>query len=147
MAQLNSLVLELRKNHQKLASMISFCQEALETGDGKKEREALSKLCEVAKGHFRFERNYLYPRVRRLTFQVLEKLSEDQDRINQLMEGAKPPLNRLNKRKPSGLSGILPAVSRHLEDCDDLIFLANKFSKEEEGELSQRLKECCRIKI
>ena len=148
MANVNNLVSELRKSHEELSALVNSFQRALRASDNKEARKIIEKIESAADRHFRFEENYLYPRMRRLALEMIEKLSSGQKSMKELIDSSRHALSkdRHGKDRPSSMQEMLRMVSRYLEDCNDIIPLANKFGKEEESELSRKFKECCEVK-
>ena len=148
MARLNNLVSDLQKNHQELSSLVVSFQNALAASDRKEARELLERIDDMTSGHFRFEEGYLYPRMRRLMLEMIEKLCNGQQAIKGFIRETRGSLkkDRVSKNRLSDLSKIVQMISEHVEDCDDLVCLANKFGEEEEGELNQKFKACYEIK-
>lgn len=144
MAGVNNFVAELQKDHEELSGLISSFQNALAASDRKVAKAILGKIDDMAKAHFRFEENYLYPRMLRLTRQIIEKLNEEHQRIKGFITESRDILNkdRLNRRSSSALSDTIPTLSEHLKDCRNLVLLADRFTDEEKNELGQKFKEC-----
>ena len=139
-----NLVDSLQKDHQELSDLAVSFQNALTDFDREKVRKILGRIDSVAKAHFEFEENYLYPRMLRLTRQLAEKLSTDRRAINEVIIKTECALRqkRLRKDRLSNLSGISTLLSRHLKDCHDVVILAAKFEEEEKNKLNQKLNEC-----
>ena len=148
MTNSNNLVSELRKSHEELSGLVNSFQRALGASDNKEARKILERIEDAAGRHFRFEENYLYPRMRRLALEMIDRLNAGQKSMKELIDSSRHLLSkdRFGKDRPSSMQEMLRMVSRYLEDCNDIIPLANKFGKEEESELSRKLKECCESK-
>lgn len=148
MERANNLVGDLQKNHRELSSLVVSFQRALTASDRKEAREILDKIDDMASGHFKFEEGYLYPRMRRLMLEMIEKLCNGQEAIKGFIRETRGSLkkDRMDKNRLSDLSRIIPMISRHVEDCNDLVRLADKFGEEEGSELNQKFKACCEIK-
>ena len=113
MAKFDNLVEDLQKDHWELSNLAVFFKNALIISDRKKAGEILDKIDNLAKTHFEFEENYLYPRMLRLTRQVAEKLSAERSAINGFITKAKGSLKeaRLHKGKISNLSKVAVLLS------------------------------------
>ena len=149
MTQFSNLVFDLEKDHQELSNLVASFRDAVVSSDRSAAREALNKIDDVATGHFRFERGYLYPRMRRLVFELIERLHSEQDAVKRFIKESSDILNkeRLGKDTATSILNMLPALSKYLKDCNELIMLADKFGKEEKSDLNQKLKECSKRRV
>lgn len=117
----------------ELAELICSFQNALAASDRGEAREVLAKAEDAIYKQSRFEKSYLYPRLRRSVFAVIRRLSAEQRAMERFIRESK---RLLRKGKPGkdrllALSNIIPILSSHLRNCNDLVVMANKFSKEE----------------
>src|SRR3989338_7449510 len=145
MTRFNELANGLQKNHKDLVGLIASLREALNGSDLKKGQVILERIEEVAAAHFRFEKDYLYPRMRRLVFNIMDRLNCQQETVRRFIKESKVTLSRGRNagNRLRNISETLPVVSTYLNDCNDLAILANKFGKEEERDLTQKFKEYC----
>ena len=140
----SELVAGLKKDHLELSSLVSSFQNALAATNKNQARKILSEIVDATNNHFKFEQGYLYPRLRRLISQTIDKLDSEQKTIKGFIDDMRQAImERGNKNRLHGISKFIPVVSQHLKDCDDLVVIAEKFSKEEKEELSQKFKEHC----
>jgi hemerythrin len=139
----NDLVSNLKKDHNELYSLIGSFTDTL-TGSGLRQpRNILRQIEDVAQVHFKFENDYLYPRMRRLLLVLLEKLCIEQRTVQEFIGKSHSILNkrnRLTKNSSAIVTEMVSAISKHLKDCDDVILLADKFGDEEKNELNKKLK-------
>jgi len=149
MMKSSGLVFDLERDHQELSNLVGTLKDAVASSDRSMARKALNKIDELANGHFRFERGYLYPRMRRLVFELIERLHNEQDTIKKFIKDSSDILNkeRLGKDTATSILNMLPALSKYLKDCNELIMLADKFGKEEKSDLNQKLKECSKRRV
>lgn len=132
-----------QKDHRQLLELIISFRNAIESANRKKAKEILNKMDGILGGHFSFEETYLYPRLRRLVSEITEKLSNEQQTMKEFIEKSKNLLkkNKLTKNETPILD-MLPRLCKILVDCNELVFLAKKFNKEDEDDLNLRFKEC-----
>lgn len=139
----SGLVSDLQKDHIELSNLVFSFQNTLAVSDKKEARKILGKIVNMTNSHFRFEEGYLYPRLRRLISEIIERLNDEQKTIREFVSQMHRALHmpRVSKNKLYDISKFIPIVSQHLKDCDDLIVMANKFGREERDELDRKLKE------
>lgn len=142
-ALFSELVSDLQKDHIELSNLVFSFQNALAASDKKEAKKILDKIVDMTNKHFRFEEGYLYPRLRRLISEMIEKLSNEQKTIREFVSQMHRVLHmpRIGKNRLYDISKFIPIVSQHLNDCDDLIIMANKFGIEERNELNRKFKE------
>ena len=121
----------LQKDPIELSNLIFSFQNALAASDRKTAKEILSKIDNAINDQFRFEKNSLYPRIRVLTSKMIKELREEQQMINEFIDEAVYLVRkgRANKTRLFAISKIIPIVTNHLRDCNDLIMLCNKFEQ------------------
>ncbi len=141
--KVGELISELQKDHIELSNLVFSFQNALTASDKKEAGKILGKIVDMTNNHFKFEEGYLYPRIRRLMSEVIEKLGGEQKTIKGFISQMQHALHmtRVNKNRLYDISRFIPLVSQHLKDCDDLIVTADKFGKEEKDELNRKFKE------
>lgn len=117
----------------ELAKLIFSFQNALAASDHSEARRALAKVEDAIDKQFRFEKSYLYPRLRRLTFEIIKRLTLEQRAMERFIRESKHLLrkSKVGKNQLFALSKVIPILSSHIRDCNDLVIMANKFSKEE----------------
>lgn len=140
---------DFQKDHSKLLNLVTSFRSAIETSKLDKAKEILTKMDGLSNRHFSFEENYLYPRLRRLVIQITEGLHCQQQMVREFISKSGSFLNkkRCNKNKLTSLLDMLPGVSKFFKDCNDLVFLVEKFDKEDKDDLNRRFRECCGRKI
>ena len=131
MAKRDSLVEVLRKDHKELRGSVVSLKKSAGSSDRSKMVKALKEIEKAAAGHFKFEENYLYPRMQRLIFEIVENLRDEQNEIKE------------NLTEKTDIYDTLDLLMRHLDRCDDLVAIADKFREEEKDDLNKKLKECC----
>ena len=139
----SELVSDLQKDHIELSNLVFSFQNALGVSDKKEAKKILDKIVNMTNNHFKFEEGYLYPRLRRLISEIIERLNNEQKTIREFVSQMHRALHmsRISKNKLYDMSKFIPVVSQHLRDCDDLIVMADKFGREEKDELNRKLKE------
>src|SRR3989338_6674343 len=103
MAYRNSLVENVRKDHDQHLSLITQFRNALSSRKKKDAKEIFSNLDRTLARHFEFEVNYLYPRMRRLVLEMTERLCLKQKQITTSIKKSQRILdkNRVNKNRLS----------------------------------------------
>ena len=149
MVQDHDLVGSLKKSHEEITKLIGSFRAAVEASNRKAAKELLARINDATRSHFTFEENYLYPRMRRLMFELIEKLGSGQEAVRGFIKESRDVLGNGRSARDAfaAISQLLPAVSRYLEDCNDLAALADKFGAAEKGELAKKLKECCKKEV
>lgn len=144
MARFNNFIENFQKDHTVLLELISSFQGAVETTNREKAKTILRRIEDMADGHFSFEENYLYPRLRRLILEITGNLGNEQETMRNFLVKSRELLNKnkLGKNEMSYILEMLPRLSKLFEDCNDLISLAKKFNKPDRDDLNQRYQEC-----
>ena len=145
MLRLNNFVDNFQKDHSKLINLVTSFRKAIESTNHGEAKEILTKIDNLANGHFNFEENYLYPRLRRLISQITQNLHREQQRMKEFIEESRSFLDKhgVDKNRLSGILDTLPQLSKFFKDCNDLVFLIEKFDKKDKDDLELRFKECC----
>ncbi len=144
MPKYNNFIDNFLKDHTKLLELVSEFHNALETLNRDKARGILRKIEYITEGHFSFEENYLYPRLRRLILEITGNLGKEQETMKDFLTKSRMLLdkNKLDRDKLFYILETLPKLSKQFCECNDLISLAKKFSKDDKDDLNQRFKEC-----
>lgn len=140
----HDLVGSLKKDHDELSGLVASFTSTVTASDLEEGRRILCRIEDSAKNHFKFENDYLYPRMRRLLLGLLDNLCIEQMRLEEFIGRSHEVLKRrkrLTRNGSSAISELASAISGHLKDCDEVVSLAEKFSNEEKCELGQKLKE------
>ncbi len=132
------------EDHTELLELVSKFHNAVETLNQDKARGILRKIEYITEGHFSFEENYLYPRLRRLILEITGNLGKEQETMRDFLAKSKVLLgkDKLDRDKLSYILETLPRLSKLFSECNDLISLAKKFSKDDKDDLNQRFLEC-----
>ena len=143
MAGNGNFVDNFQKGHATLLSLVASFSETVKSSDSEGAREILDKMNDIANSHFNFEETYLYPRLRRLMFELTKSLLGEQQAMTEfIMKSRKILINKaVGKKELKELLDTVPRLSKFLKECDDLVFLARKFNKEDEDYLNRRLRE------
>lgn len=122
---------DLQKDPIELSNLVFSFQNTVAASDRKKAKEILRRISDAINAQFEFERNLLYPRIRKLTAGMVKELSAEQRLINKFVKEASHIVHkgRAGKAQLFALSGIIPVLTKHLRDCSDLIVLCDKFDK------------------
>lgn len=148
MPRLNNFIEDFQQDHAELLKLIVSFRNAIESSRRAEAEDILNKIDDIANGHFSFEETYLYPRLRRLVLEITDNLHKEQQIVREFIRGSKSLLDkdRWDKSKLTSLSDILPRVSKFFKDCNDLVFLFEKFDKKDKDDLERRFKDCCGTK-
>jgi hemerythrin len=145
MLRLNNFVDNFQKDHSKLINLVTSFREAIESTNHGEAKEILTKIDNLVNGHFNFEENYLYPRLRRLISQITQNLHREQQKMKEFIKESRSFLDKhgVDKNRLSDILDTLPQLSKFFKDCNDLVFLIEKFDKKDKDDLELRFKECC----
>lgn len=148
MSRPNSFIEDFKKDHSELLDLITSFRNTIESSRKAEAEDILNKIDDIANGHFTFEETYLYPRLRRLVLEITDNLRKEQQIVRQFIKDSKSLLDkdRWDKSKLTSLSDILPRVSKFFKDCNDLVFLVEKFGERDKDDLQRRFKERCGVK-
>ena len=116
----------------ELSNLIFSFQNALATSNRGEAREILAKVTDAIEKQFEFEKKYLYPRLRRLVFGIIKRLNSEQHAINGFIIESKhlSHQHKVGKNQLFTLSKVIPILTSHLRDCNDLIILGTKFGED-----------------
>jgi iron-sulfur cluster repair protein YtfE (RIC family) len=144
MPKFNNFIDGFQEDHRQLLELIISFRNAIESANRERAKEILNKIDSILSGHFSFEETYLYPRLRRLVSEITENLRNEQQMIREFVGKSRSLLdkNKLTKNETPPLLGMLTKLCKTLGDCNDLVFLAKKFNKEDKEDLNKRFKEC-----
>ena len=114
MVKANSLVSDLRKAHQEMSDLAGAFSDALAEHDKKRARRLLARIDEMASGHLSFEQGYLYPRMRRLVSEMMNRFDGERKTIKEFIEESRGALGKggLSKNQLSSLSKMLKLLVR-----------------------------------
>ena len=74
MPRLKNFIVDFQKDHSDLFKLVGSFSKAVKSRNLTQGKEILNKIDSIANGHFLFEETYLYPRLRRLVFEITENL-------------------------------------------------------------------------
>ena len=139
---------DFKKDHMELLNLINSFQKAIEASKREEACRVLDKMDSIAGRHFSFEETYLYPRIRRLVNQITLNLYNRQQTIKEFIKESRIAFgkNRLSRGNLVSILDRLPQLSNFFRDCNELVFLIEKFSQEDKEDLGIRFRESSRIK-
>lgn len=145
MPRLDNFVDNFQKDHTKLINLVTSFRRAIASAKHGQAKKILAKIDSLANGHFDFEENYLYPRLRRLILEITQNLHREQQIVKEFIQDSRSFLDKpsVDKNRFSSISNILPRLSKFFKDCNDLVFLMEKFDQKDKEDLALRFKKCC----
>ncbi len=143
MAENKNFLDEFQEQHRELLKLVTSLRKAVGMSNPDKAKKIISDIDNIARRHFNFEQTYLYPRIRRLVREMTERLQGEHERLRKFVSESRTALNdgRLSKDKMSDILATLPEISKFINDCDDMAFIARKFDRYDEEELRRRFME------
>ena len=144
MAKNEDFIDGFRIDHRNLNNCINSLHRALKNSEMNEVKVILSEMKKTTEPHFKFEEDYLYPRLQRLMRETTQQLHNEHETILNFFDET---IDILDKANPSGIKKetILNNLSRFsimLEKCDDLSSFAEKFHQDEKEDLNRRYQEC-----
>lgn len=143
MADDKNFIREFQRQHTELLRLVNSFREAVNASNPDKAEKIISKIDDIAERHFNFEQTYLYPRMRRLVREMTERLQGEQEILKSFVDESKKVLGdgRFRKDRMSTVLNKSADISKFINDCDSLAFIARKFDKYDEEDLNRRFKE------
>ena len=148
MPRLNNFIKDFQKNHSKLLGLISSFRKTMESLHLPKARKILDEIDTITNGHFNFEEIYLYPRLRRLVLETTQNLHKEQQTTRGFISKSRGLLekNKLTRFEISNILDMVSRLSKLFKDCDNLVFLVDKFNERDKKDLNKRFRDCCKTK-
>jgi hypothetical protein len=126
--QLDTFV-EFKEDHRKVRDTLFTLRAAFQQRDPSSARTILGELDALTGPHFRFEEESLYPALRPIFSDYVDKMLEDHDGAIRTARGLAEIVQRdsfSDADVEAGLRGVL-AILPHVSDCDGLSIFMETF--------------------
>ena len=139
-----NVIEEFREDHRKIRDTIFDLANALRRRDVGETRQLLASLDRLAGPHFRFEEESLYPALRQLLGDYVDKLLGEHEDAIAKASGLAELLQQdslTQDQAGSAISGV-SSLLIHVSDCDGLAIMMEKLGDQELGQIAERIVAC-----
>ena len=138
------LLAEFRDDHRTIRDTLFALKRAFEARDAPAARDTLTKLDALTGPHFRFEEESLYPALRPLLADYVDKMLQDHDgairtaaRLAEIVQ--QDALSGEDER--NGVLGVLSMLP-HVSDCEGLSIFMETFDDVTRDAIADSLNDC-----
>lgn len=132
-----------QQDHNKIKNHVNSLQKSIKNLQITQSRTILNKIEELVEPHFKFEEDYLYPRLQRLMREITQKLYNEHQAVLKFFKEATDIVkkDRLSKIEKENILNNLTKFYTILEQCEDLANFAERFDVSDKDDLNKRFKE------
>ena len=132
-----------QQDHYRIKNHVNSLQKSIENSQITQARTILNKIEALVESHFKFEEDFLYPRLQRLMREITLKLYNEHQVVLKFFKEATDIVkkDRLSKIEKENILNNLTKFYTILDKCEDLTYFAKKFDGADKDDLSRRLKE------
>ncbi len=144
MVQQLDVVNEFREEHRHVRDLLIDLRQAFQAQDVSRSRAIMGELNTVCGPHFRYEEETLYPALRPILGEYVDKLIESHDGIIETARAAAALTQQPSLSPQDAQAGVAGALSiiPHVSDCDGLIIMLEKLDEAEMARISRNILDC-----